>query len=329
MKQVFRSAKKILLIGTAIHLVTSYLFPSPVIAKSFANRIVAIVGNEALLESDLEKIKTSLQNGSADENLFLDQKPEDIVKDRKKLVQYGINEKILEENIDRLKLRVTSEAVNDEIRNIAKQNGLKESQLYAQLAQNKISASEYQNTLKARLERNSLKQQEIIGRLRISDEDILSECFRTHPELNRKVQEVGLSSIFFNPSGKNDGIEGARNRAEEAYKKLRAGESFEKLAQAISEDEYLGDRSFKPGEMSPEFEAALQGLSPGQFSKPTKTQFGFHILKLSYRKDTRPPVCEKEKETLRSKLLAEAFEKQFKLWLEVKRANTYVHINEG
>ena len=70
--------------------------------------------------------------------------------------------------------------------------------------------------------------------------------------------------------------------AQDIVKKLEAGESFEKLAQAFSKCPSKakgGDLgAFGKGRMVPDFETAAFGLDVGQVSKPVRTRFGFHLI---------------------------------------------------
>lgn len=77
----------------------------------------------------------------------------------------------------------------------------------------------------------------------------------------------------------------AKQRAEEIYSKLRQGESFEELAAQFSDDKRSSTRGgalppFSVGRMVKEFEeAAFELKNDGDFSRPVKTQYGWHIIK--------------------------------------------------
>ena len=79
-----------------------------------------------------------------------------------------------------------------------------------------------------------------------------------------------------------------RTQAENLLKQLQAGEAFEVLAKAHSEDfskERGGDLGwFKPGEMVAEFEQAAFGLEPGEVSAVVESPFGFHIIQVDEKK---------------------------------------------
>lgn len=82
----------------------------------------------------------------------------------------------------------------------------------------------------------------------------------------------------------------AREKSEKLLQRVRAGESFEELAKEFSDDKVSaaegGDLGFfGKGVMVPPFEEAVFALEKGQVSDLVRSQFGFHIIKLT---DIRP-----------------------------------------
>lgn len=73
--------------------------------------------------------------------------------------------------------------------------------------------------------------------------------------------------------------------AERLLKKIQAGAKFEALAKDFStcpSKSKGGDLGwFGPGKMVPAFEQAAKNLSVGRVSKVVRTQFGYHIIKLT------------------------------------------------
>ncbi|MBO9128734.1 peptidylprolyl isomerase PrsA [Bacillus sp. 165] len=82
-------------------------------------------------------------------------------------------------------------------------------------------------------------------------------------------------------------------KAKEIKARLDKGEDFAKLAKEFSEDtgsaENGGDLGFfGPGKMVAEFEAVAYKLKVGEISEPVKSQFGYHIIKLTDKKELEP-----------------------------------------
>jgi peptidyl-prolyl cis-trans isomerase C len=77
--------------------------------------------------------------------------------------------------------------------------------------------------------------------------------------------------------------------ADELLKKAKQGASFETLARENStcpSKSRGGDLGwFGPGKMVAAFENACRRLSPGSLSDVVSTSFGYHVIKLTGRKD--------------------------------------------
>jgi peptidyl-prolyl cis-trans isomerase D len=100
-------------------------------------------------------------------------------------------------------------------------------------------------------------------------------------------EQVRASHILLKTEGKDEAA--VRKQAEEVLAQVKAGGDFAELAKKYSEDtskDQGGDLDFfTRGRMVPEFETAAFALAPGQTSDIVKSQFGFHIIRVT---DKRP-----------------------------------------
>lgn len=299
-------------------------------AAEVVDKIVAIVNNEFISMSDLEKFKDRVRSNQAiDDLLLLGNTQAQLKKDSKAQLNYLIHEKIMDSEIKRLNLSVTLERVEQEIRDLAKRNGLSRGGLLEAVKGQGFTVSEYQNFVKTRLERQALIEQEITSKIRVSDEDVMAAYIRKNPSQDTAAYEYSVSHIFFNP--KKGGAPAAEARAQRVLEKLSAGGSFEELAEQNSEDPGFSTGGalgvFKSGEMTPEFEQAISNLDIGKHSGLVKTKSGIHILKLTSKRVVADPRFEREKEKIRSELFSEAFQKHFRVWLESKKEDSFIKIN--
>ena len=103
-------------------------------------------------------------------------------------------------------------------------------------------------------------------------------------------EQVRASHILIKTTGKAEDDEAAKKKAEELLAKAKAGADFADLAKKNSQDEGSaakgGDLDFFPrGQMVAEFDKVAFTLPPGQISDLVKSQFGYHIIKVT---DKRP-----------------------------------------
>ncbi|MBO1581862.1 peptidylprolyl isomerase PrsA [Bacillus sp. XF8] len=119
--------------------------------------------------------------------------------------------------------------------------------------------------------------------------------------------------------------------AKKVKEELAQGKSFEDLAKQYSEDpgskEKGGDLGeLKPGTLVKEFEDAAFKLKKDEISEPVKSNFGYHIIKVTDIKDAKPFDEEKKeikKEIAQQKLQDAQFLNDFQN-KEVKKADVKI-----
>ena len=104
-----------------------------------------------------------------------------------------------------------------------------------------------------------------------------------------KESLVKASHILINNMGSDDkNLE----EANKVYNQLIKGASFEETAKAISKDPGSGSKGgdlgwFGKGAMVPEFEKAVFGGAVGIVQKPIKTNYGYHIIKVTGKSNNK------------------------------------------
>ena len=106
-----------------------------------------------------------------------------------------------------------------------------------------------------------------------------------------------------------------------------AGEDFEKLAKAISDDP-SGVKGgslgwLMPGETVPEFQRALDSLNAGEVSEPVRTQFGYHLIEVLDRRDS-DVSDERQKAVARQAIMQQKLEFRFEEWVRQVRDTTFI-----
>ncbi len=299
-------------------------------AKETVDKIIAIVNSEPVLQSELSAMPTrSKKEGGLDEALLLDEKKEALKSDSKAQLDYLIREKLVESEIKKLNLTLSDDRIDTEMQTMAKRNQMTKAQLESSIKKQGSTVSEYRTFLKAKLERQSFFEAEVISKLRITDEDAFSEFRAQFPKYKPVVNEFSVAQIYFNP--KKGTAKEALARAESVLGKLSAGESFESLANKFNEDPrankdgVLGN--FKSGEFVPELENAVASLDKNQSSKIIQSKIGFHIIKVLDKKVTQDPQFLRIKEQIKASLVEKNFKRQLKNWFESKKQDAYIKIN--
>ncbi len=130
------------------------------------------------------------------------------------------------------------------------------------------------------------------------EEDEVKDYYEKHKEQFKKPESVRASHILT-----EDEV-----TANKILKQIKEGLSFEEGANTYSKcssEQNGGDLGyFSRGKMVQEFEDAVFSMQIGEISKPVKTQFGYHIIKLVDKKEADISTLEEVKERLTQHLLA-------------------------
>lgn len=122
----------------------------------------------------------------------------------------------------------------------------------------------------------------------------------------------------------------AEQKINELYSKLQNGADFGQLAATYSDDTASATQQGQLGwvnqeQMVPEFEAVMKDTKVGNFSVPFTTQFGYHILKVTAKREkdvTNDYLRREAQEILFNKEAPKAQED----WLQELRSSAYIEI---
>ncbi len=135
---------------------------------------------------------------------------------------------------------------------------------------------------------------------------ITDDKAKEYYEKNKKdfyVDEVEASHILISTTDDNGKelskkeIEKAKKKAEDILKRINNGEDFAKLAKENSDDPGSASKGgdlgyFGKGEMVPEFEEAAFSLKKDEVSEIVKSEYGYHIIKLTDKNQGQTPFEE-------------------------------------
>jgi len=127
-------------------------------------------------------------------------------------------------------------------------------------------------------------------------------------DMYRTPEQVRASHILFKTAGKDEAA--VRAQAEDVLKQVKNGGDFAALARKYSEDEGSkdkgGDLDYSArGRMVPEFETAAFSMKPGETSDLVKSEFGFHIIRVTDHKAETTRSLDEVRPQVQERLLAE------------------------
>jgi peptidyl-prolyl cis-trans isomerase C len=232
-------------------------------------------------------------------------------------------------------ITVSDEEVDQEIAKIKEQVGdqarssgqdMSNQEAYEQaLKQNNITEDQLREDIRENLPVQKV-QERVTGDAAPSDKEI-----QNYYEKNKEAQfttpeQRCVRHILFNKDQKE--------KAEDVKQKLENGGDFAKLAKEYSQDpgsaEKGGDLGcLGKGETVPEFEQAAFGAKQGEIVGPVKTEFGYHILKVTDVKTEQARSLQEVESQIRSQLATEKQSEAFNKWIEEQKKERDVKYLKG
>ncbi len=163
---------------------------------------------------------------------------------------------------------------------------------------------EFSKELEEKLSTKALRllyDDEVGARAEVTDEDI-EKYFNENKEIYKLRETIAASHILIRPQ--IDSVDAkvprklrkaeqkAKKKALAILKELKEGADFVEFAKSQSQDEASKNRGgnlgiFGRGRMVPEFEEVAFALPLGELSDPVKTEFGYHIIKVTQHNPER------------------------------------------
>ncbi|WAM33518.1 peptidylprolyl isomerase [Caldicellulosiruptor morganii] len=310
---------KIAIITSAVIVLLIILIAAiPEIVKSIdENRAVAIVNGEKITKKEFTiNYKSQIDYYGLDK-AFLSQKVDG------KTYEEQIKENILEGLIIRqIELQ---QAKKRNITLTGQERKAIEERInqYKNDSENGLSFKQYLQTIGATEEeyKDQVIKSQIVSKLydevtksQTASDSEIEDYYNSHKS---DYEQVKASHILFKVSDPKEEA-AKKKKAEEVLQMIKSGQSFEKLAQKYSEDDATKQKGgdlgyFKKGEMVKEFEDAAFSLGIGEISPVIKTTYGFHIIKVTDRKQL---TLNDVRDEIKSKLESDKKEKYYQSLLE-------------
>jgi parvulin-like peptidyl-prolyl isomerase/Tfp pilus assembly protein PilF len=169
--------------------------------------------------------------------------------------------------------------------------------------------------------RNEELREEITADIAATDEEI-EEYFETNIARYDQPEQVEASHILVEE----------RDQAVQLRQQLLEGADFALLAEEYSIDTGSAAEGgslgwFGRGRMVPAFEEAAFSLQPGELSDIVETQFGFHIIEVSDRREAHTPTLDEIRDEVVEDATQERKQEAFRDWYDERLADAEVTVN--
>lgn len=299
-----------------------------------AEGIAARVNEEVIFFSEVEQAGREIYQRIR-EQTPAERVEKELREARRAVLERLINRSLLEQEAERLKVKITDEEMNSSLEEILKSHGVTREQFYAQLATEKVSPERFRERLRKELMVARMLDVLIRSHVHASDR----EC-QEYYEKNYKAYQPGqpppgdavrIQQIILLVRDDSDKEkEQKRKLMEEIRSRVLKGEDFGKLARKYTQGpnpERGGDCGFfRPGELLPELDKVAFSLKPGEVSQVIETNVGFHLLKVMGREEATSRIPDTLKEEIRRKLEEKMYQEELQKFLESLRKSAFIEI---
>ncbi len=269
---------KIKILIAALSLLVSF----SVFSQGEGDKIIAIVGNDVVLQSDLNfQLYTYMQQNNIQEisNEMVQQ-----------VFQNLVSEKLMLAKAEQDSIFISTDEVNKQVEGRIRE-------MVAQFGSEKnveeaygLTIPKIKNLLRDQTERNMMltrvKQAKFGYGIYVTKPEVTKFYNDYQDSLPMVPETYDLSQIIRIPKITEDAKFIARDKAEKILDSIKAGGNFDELAKRNSDDSLSAIQGgalgkSKKGSFVKEFEDAAFLLKPGEVSGIVESEFGYHIIKLN------------------------------------------------
>lgn len=256
---------------------------------------------------------------------------EELKKAEESVVGKMIEDKLFLHRAKELGITAEEKDIDQAVADIRKKNNASEEQFKAMLEKNGFTYEKYRQEIKDQIIISKVTGMDIRNQITVSEKEI-KDYYENHKSEFSEPEEVKASHILI-AVHKDKSEEKARQQVYQIYERLKKGDEFASLARLYSDDGTAKDGGdlgfFSRGMMVSKFEDAAFALRVGETGEPIKTQFGYHIIKVTDKKAPKPHSLEEAHSAIENKVGQEKFQKKYKEVVADLKAKSYIEILHG
>lgn len=295
------------------------------------DRIVAVVNDDIITLFELSRSFKPYEEKIRKLGYSTDKEHKILFKVREDMLNRLIDQKLKDQEIERLKIKIDEREIDQTIERIKEENFYTDEDLRHTLANEGLTMEEYRERIKEQILRTKLINLKVRSKIVITKEDITS-YYNNHPDKYGGKKKYHLYNIIikvplFADETEKDKI---KARMDEILTELKAGESFENMARTYSESSLGAEGGdlglFRLDELSPQLRNAIKEMKAGEFTPVLDTDQGFQIFFVKEIVKTSGKPLEEVSPEIEKILFNEIVEKKFQSWLEELRNQSAIKI---
>ncbi len=245
------------------------------------DRVIAVVGEEALMQSELDLRLQQVRAQISERGVRLP--PEDVL--RQQVLERLILDTIQLQLARQGGLRIDEQTLSATINRIAQQNQMTLPQFRDAVEADGLAFSLFREQIREEMLISQVRQRRVADRIQVSEQEV--DAYLASPEaMEQEGREFRVAHILISlPEGPSpEQVAKARADADALMQRLRTGEDFAELAVSAS----AGDQAFSGGDLGWRSALSLPSIfadqvvrmSAGELAGPIRSPSGFHLIKL-------------------------------------------------
>jgi parvulin-like peptidyl-prolyl isomerase len=299
--------------------------------KQLVDRVVAVVNDEAVTQSELDvylrPLYEEMRKEVAGEELM-----GQLNQIRLKLLNQIIEDRLVFQQAKTLGINVDDAEIEGRLEEL-RSRFASETELEKKLQDQGLSLTEIRERYRREITIRKLHDVEIRSRVVVSPQEI-ETFYRDRKNELADEEKLRLRSITVRKNEeaveKGTTDEDAKKKIELVRERLLKGESFEKLAQEFSEDGHGqtgGEIGWiKRGEMLQTIDEVIFDLKKNELSPVLETATGYHLFQIEEKSTSRIPPFEEVREKIQEILFREEAQQRFQEWMSELKARAYISI---
>ncbi|MEN7343007.1 MAG: peptidylprolyl isomerase [Pseudomonadota bacterium] len=273
--------RKSLTLAAAVFAMSATSAQEPANTGVLLDRIVAVVNDGVVLQSELDNQVTAIAKQLAGTEQL---PPENVL--REQILERLIVDQLQLQRAERMGIRISDEMLNNALAEVARRNNMAFEDLPQAMTAQGLSYSTYRQDMREQMTMDQLRQIEVFRRINVTDRE-LNQCLARNEDSFGANAEFNLSHILIGVSGAAtaDEFRAAEEKANALFDQLQSGADFRSLAIANSDSETSlegGALGWRNGAQIPTiFIDAVREMKDGDVSKPIRSGSGYNLIRLN------------------------------------------------
>lgn len=276
------------------------------------NRIVAVVNNDVILESDVNNFLSFVHmqlSATVKDKQELESQMQDI---KNNALNRLIEDKLILQEALRQKIEISPERIQDMITAVKKKFSAPED-FVAALNSQGLTIADLERRFKEQLMMQDITEKEVRQKIIISPQEITA-YYMGHQDEFKIPESVYLDSIVVD----------SQEKMNEALEQLKNGVEFTVVSQRFSKGAALGQ--VRRGQLRSDIEEVVFKLKPGEVSSPIITESGICIFLVKEKALEKTKTLSDAEDEIRSLLSYKKMDDAFNKWMDKLKKDAHIEV---